>query len=192
MDVYVSKQAKVKVTYKKYFFRKYIVLESGARYQTKRNRRNSIQIDRILFNENTDKCKILTTSYFSGVQSVFHNFLTVTEFLTIIGILPGSYTLEIIEEDKLHIHDIIFEGLDDISMYTENKDMVLYKIKDVDESIIKEGIGLIRGVRKEENGTMSCVISDIQNNFNENEKITKYDDIRNCSIDMTPIRRLVH
>lgn len=194
MNVYVSKEAKIKVTYKKYFLKKCIILKNGIRYYMKKHKDAMIiiVIDHILYNESIDTCEILTTCYYGDIYTVSYNFSTVTEFLALIGMQSGTYTIEIIKENMLYMGNMVFKGLNDMSMYTENKDIVSYKIKNSDEIIIKEGFGLIKGIRKEQDGTMSCVISDIQYDFNKNGILTEYDYIENCTISIAAVKRLVH
>ncbi len=191
MTLDVLNRITVKVSYKKFLFKKNIILSEGTYYKTKYG---IIKLEVILLNENNILELVIshTGEDFMPVQE----WVVLDEFLILFGIVPGEYSYTI---DKNYVlRTAGYSSRADISIYFKINDYVTYTVTDNKGHTIFYGNGQIQDMWNINNNVSACIIGGVEFHFtstglmidNSSSVISKYDDERKLKI--RKIEELVH
>lgn len=191
MTLDVLNRITVKVSYKKFLFKKNIILSEGTYYKTKYG---IIKLEVILLNENNILELVIshTGEDFMPVQE----WVVLDEFLILFGIVPGEYSYTIDKNYVLRTAD--YSSRADISIYFKINDYVTYTVTDNKGHTIFYGNGQIQDMWNINNNVNACIIGGVEFHFtstglmidNSSSVISKYDDERKLKI--RKIEELVH
>ncbi len=191
MTLDVVNKITVKVSYKKFFFKKNITLNEGNYYKTKHG---TIKLEMILLNDNN--ILELMISHRGEDLMLITEWVVLDEFLALFGILPGEYHYAI---DKNYIlHTANYDSNANISIDFKINDYVTYKVIDNKEHVIFYGNGQIQDMWNINSSVSACIIGGVEFHFtstglmidNSSSVISKYDDERKLKI--RKIEELVH
>lgn len=191
MTLDVLNRITVKVSYKKFLFKKNIILSEGTYYKTKYG---IIKLEVILLNENN--ILELMISYTGEDFMPVQEWVVLDEFMILFGILPGEYSHTVDKNYILRTAD--YSSRADISIYFKINDYVTYTVTDNKGYIIFYGNGQIQDMWNINNSVSACIIGGVEFHFtstglmidNSSPVISKYDDERTLKI--RKIEELVH
>ena len=191
MTLNVVDKITVNVSYKRFIFKKSIILNEGTYYKTKFG---PVKLEIILMND--DNIMQLMITHRGKDLNLISELMILDEFLALFGIMPGEYHYTIDKNYILRTSD--YDSNANITIDLKINDYVTYKIIDNKGHVIFYGNGQIQDMRNINNHVSACIIGGMEFHFtstglmidNSSSVISKYDDERTLKI--RKIEELVH
>lgn len=183
MTLNVVDKITVNVSYKRFIFKKSIILNEGTYYKTKFG---PVKLEIILMND--DNIIQLMITHRGKDLNLISEWMILDEFMTLFNIMPGEYTYTI---DKNYIlHTVNDSNIVDISNDLKINDQVIYTVIDKKGRVMFYGNGEIQNMWIFNNRISACIIGGVEFYFtstgllmeNSCKVMSKYDDERKLVI----------